>query len=329
MTRRFTFVLCGVVLFVVGVAAAADRVMVEGILVRVNDRVMTVSDFLDRLQGELSQMPSQPDGDELLGFTREVFDTAVDELVLLERAREKKLTIDDAMLDDAVKNLRKENELEDDEAFEAALASAGLTEQALRDRYQHNMILQRAVQSEIKPTEITEEEVRQRYEEDKDQYGTPEKVELEQVFFSVATNGSDRFQVQRLAVGLVERVRTGNDLRAEATLAGAEIQELGEIPVADLRPVVQEALEPLGETGLSDPVDTAGGFLVIQLIRRIPAGFQPFDEVKESIRRQLSQQAYKDQTQGMVQRLKGEYLVEVHEDRYEALLAELIVPAGP
>jgi parvulin-like peptidyl-prolyl isomerase len=302
--------------------------MIEGILVRVNDRVMTVSDFLDRLQSELSQLPSQPTGDELMKYTREVFDTSVDELVLLERAREKKLTIDDEMIDSAMDDLREQNELQDDAAFEAALAGSGLTEEMLRDRYRHNMLLQRAVQSEIKPTEITEEEIRQRYEQEKENFRVPAKVQLEQVFFPVDSTGSSRDQVLRVAEGLVERVRAGNDLRAEATLAGAEIQDLGEIPESDLRPVVQEQLAGLEEGGLSDPVDTSGGFLVIRLIQRIPAGYQPFDEVKEPIRRRLSQEAYRDQTEGMVERLKEEYLVEVYEDRYDALLAELSSPTG-
>jgi parvulin-like peptidyl-prolyl isomerase len=225
-------------------------------------------------------------------------------------------------------DLREQNELQDDAAFEAALAGSGLTEDMLRERYRHNMLLQRTVQSEIKPTEITEEEIRQRYEADKEQYSVPAKVELEQVFFPVASNGSDRDRVLRVANGLVERVRAGNDLRAEATLAGAEIQELGEIPEADLRQVVQDALSGLEEGGLSDPVDTTGGYLVIRLIRRIPAGYQPFEEIKEPIRRQLSAEAYKDQTQGMVERLKEDYLVKVHEDRYEVLLTELLAYAG-
>ena len=127
---------------------------------------------------------------------------------------------------------------------------------------------------------------------------------------------------------MVERVRAGNDLRAEATLAGAEIQELGEIPEADLRQVVQDALSNLEDGGLSEPVDTTGGYLVIRLIRRIPAGYQPFDEVKEPIRRQLSAEAYRDQTQGMVERLKEDYLVKVYEDRYEVLLTELMAYTG-
>lgn len=311
------------VLAVSSVAWGGDRQVVEAILVRVNDRIVTTSDFRERLEVELSQLPSRPEGEELDRFAHQYFQTQVDELILLERAREKKLTVDDDMVDKAIAELREQNQLQDDAAFKAALAGAGLTEQALRDRYRHNMLLQRAVQSEIKPTEITEEELRQRYEANKEQYRVPAKVELEQVFLPVADDGSNRGQVLRTAQGLVERVRGGADLRAEATLAGAEIQELGSIPETDLRMELQQILAPLADNGLSDPLETAGGIQVVRLVRRIPAGYQPFEEVEESIRRQLSQGAYQDQTKGMVERLKGEYLVEVHEDRLDRIIVEL------
>jgi len=300
-----------------------DRQVVEAILVRVNDRIVTISDFRERLEVELSQLPSRPEGEELDRFAHQFFQTQVDELILLERAREKKLTVDDEMVDKAIAELREQNQLQDDAAFKAALAGAGLTEQALRDRYRHNMLLQRAVQSEVKQTEITEEELRQRYEANKEQYRVPAKVELEQVFLPVADDGSDRRQVMQTAQGLVERVRGGADLRAEATLAGAEIQELGAIPETDLRVELQQILAPLPDNGLSDPLETAGGVQVVRLVRRIPAGYQPFEEVEESIRRQLSQGAYQDQTRGMVERLKGDYLVEIHEDRLDRIIAEL------
>ena len=323
MLRRKWVGAIAITLAVSSIAWGGERQVVEAILVRVNDRIVTISDFRERLEVELSQLPSRPEGEELDRFAHQFFQTQVDELILLERAREKKLTVDDEMVDKAIAELREQNQLQDDAAFKAALAGAGLTEQALRDRYRHNMLLQRAVQSEIKQTEITEEELRQRYEANKEQYRVPAKVELEQVFLPVADDGSDRRQVMQTAQGLVERVRGGADLRAEATLAGAEIQELGAIPETDLRVELQQILAPLPDNGLSDPLETAGGVQVVRLVRRIPAGYQPFEEVEESIRRQLSQGAYQDQTRGMVERLKGEYLVEIHEDRLDRVIAEL------
>ena len=321
--RRLWAAAFATALGVASVGWCGERELLEAILVRVNDRIVTVSDFGERLDAELSQIASPPEGAARERFARELFSTVVDELILLERAREKKLTIDDETVDKAIGELREQNQLQDDAAFKAALASAGLTEQALRERYRHNMLLQRAVQSEVKPTEITEEEIRQRYEADKERFRVPDKVELEQVFLPVAANGSDRSMVMRTAQALVERVRGGADLQAEATLAGGEVQELGAIPVADMREDLQRVLEPLSDNGLTDPLETAGGVQIVRLVRRIPAGYQPFEEVEESIRRQLSQGAYQDQTRGMVDRLKGEYLVEIHEDRLEMIIAQL------
>jgi peptidyl-prolyl cis-trans isomerase SurA len=302
---------------------AGERVVIEAVLVRVNDRIMTVSDFQQRLQIELSQAPAPPSGEALRDFALRLFNSTVDEMVLLERAHEKRLSVDDEMVDRQIDGLRKDNDLLDDEQFEQALRGAGMTVEQLRARYRHQMLITRAAQSEITPTEITEEELRQSYEANKDRFRIPAKVELEQLFFATAGDGSDRDQVLRLATGLVDRVRQGSDMRAEATLAGIEMQELGAIPEGDLRQDLRAVLEGLNEGELTNPLDTGGGVQVIRLVRRIPAGYQPFEEVRESIRRQKSLAAYDEQTRGVVERLKSEYLVEIHEERLAQLISSI------
>lgn len=316
-TRRW---LTLVVVLAAAVAPAAEREVLEAALIRVNERVVTISDFARRLHQELAQLPERPPAEQVEEFARQLLSSMVDELVIMERADEKRVTIDDEMLDQAIANLRQENDLLDDKAFAEALASAGMTEEALRERYRQNLLLQRAVQGEIKPTEITAEEVRRVYEEERERFRVPEKVELEQLFFPVADDGSDRNEVLRRVEGLVERVRGGADLDAEATLAGVQVQSLGEIPVGDLRSDLRELLEPLEEGQLTDPVATAGGYQVIRLVRRIPAGYQPFEEVREQLRRRLSQESYQEQTKGLVDKLKSDYLVEVHEEYLPAAI---------
>jgi parvulin-like peptidyl-prolyl isomerase len=151
----------------------------------------------------------------------------------------------------------------------------------------------------------------------------PPKVDLEQMFFAVADDESDRENVLRRARGMTARVRKGADLAAEATLAGVELQDLGAIPEADLRPDLKTALDGLGDSGLTEPIQVNGGFQVVNLLRRIPAGYQPFDEVKEQLRRRLSQASYQDQTQGLVAKLTKEYLVEIHREYLDMVLERL------
>jgi len=301
---------------------AAERVMLEGILVRVNDRIVTVSEFMTRVGQEVAQLPSPPATDEeMQEFVEMMLRETVNELVLLERAAEKRVTVQDEMLDRAIENLREENNLQDDEAFQQALESGGLTEQDLRDRYRRTMLLQSAVQGEVRPVEITEEELRLEYEQNKEQYRVPAKVKLEQVFLPDEGGASGSSEVLGRARGMVERVRAGADLKAEATLAGGEFQELGEIPVDDCRPDLKNALDQLSDGEVTNPLTVPGGFQIIRLVARIPEGYQPFDEVVESIRRQQSAETYQEQTRGMVEKLKQEYLVEVHEEYLEAIFS--------
>lgn len=320
MRERMIGILVGVLLMVPAVRAA-ERVTVEGILVRVNERIVTISDFTDRIRQELAQMPTQPNNQELQEFTDMLLDEMVSELVMLERATEKRLTIEDAAVDQALEGLREENNLQDDEAWEQALASAGLTLDTLRARYRHQMLMQRTVQGEVRPVEITQEELRQYYELEKEKYRVPAKVELQQVF--LPEDGSSSEGLRRRAQGIVDRVRAGADLKAEATLAGSELQDLGAIPADDCRPELKLALEPLADGELADPLTVAGGVQIVRLVQRIPAGYLPFEEVVDSIRRERSAESYEAQTRGLVEKLKQQYLVEVHREYLDIVFANL------
>jgi len=300
--------------------ATAERQVLETILVRVNDRIVTVNDFKLRLRQELAQVNPVPQGKDLRDYTEGLFETMVDEMLLLERAEDRRIVVDDQSVDSAIDGLREQNDLTDDAAWTAALESSGMSIDDLRERYRQTILLSRTVQSEIRPTEITEEEVRVRYEEEKDLYKVPTKVTLEQLFFPIAENGSDEAQVIRVARGLVERVSAGSDLRAEATLAGVEVQELGSIPLADLRGDLRTALEGVTNGGFTEPLITAGGVQIIQLVERIPEGYQPFDEVEEDIKRRMSSDSYQSQSRGFVERLREEYLVEIDQTQLDFIL---------
>lgn len=324
MNRRMMAATCVGIALLAAATVAAERFVIEAVLVRVNDRIMTITDFQRRLEVELSQIPEPPTGSDLESFARGLFDSIVNEMVLLERAAEKRLKIEEGQVDSAIDNLREQNNLQDDAAFEEALRSAGLTVDDLRARFRQSMLLQRTAQSEVTPTEITEQELFQRYEEDKEErYRVPPMVELEQLFFPIAADSSDRAEVLQRARGLVERVRSGNDLRAEATLAGIEVQQLGAIPEQDLRPDLKQTIDGMEENGITDPLETGGGLQVIRLIERRPASFQSFEEVKDAIRREVSNAAYEQQTRGVVERLKGEYLVEINEQQLQEILRDL------
>jgi foldase protein PrsA len=300
--------------------SGAERQVLETILVRVNDRILTVNDFKIRLRQELSQISPVPQGKELRDYTEGLFQSIVDEMLMLERAEDKRITVDDAAVDSAIEGLREQNDLLDDAAWEAALESSGMSLDSLRERYRQTILLSRAVQSEMRPTEITEEEVRAAYQAELDLYKIPAKVEIEQLFFPVASNGSNEAEVERVARGLVKRVSEGSDLQAEATLAGVEVQELGAIPIADLRSDLRQALDGVPAGGFTEPLVTAGGIQVIHVVEWIPENHQPFEDVEVEIKRRMSAKSYQQQTKSFVEGLREEYLVVIDQKQLDHIL---------
>jgi len=290
-------------------------------MARVNDRIITVSDYKKRLKQDLGQLGRQLNEEQLKRFAHQTFETMVTEAILMERAKQRKMTIDDKAVDDAIENLRKENHLTDDDAFKQALAQAGLTEAGLRARYRKQMLLQRVTQGEIQPEEITEQELHDEYEKNKDtHFKTPAKVHLEQVFLPVADDGKDRDAVQARALGMISRLENGADIEAEATLAGVKVQDLGEIPVADLREDIASAVAGMKAGEVAGPFSTAGGYQIIRLVSRSEEGHVPFEQVREQIRRNISAERFREQSEGLVNRLKAEYLVETHPEMVDQLL---------
>lgn len=321
--KNRTLVLVGLILTLSSMGFAGQRQMLEGIAVRVNDEILTVSEFQTRLQQELAQVSPRPEGKDLLQFAQALLDNLANEMILMERAKEKGITADDASINKAVENLRKENKLEDDAAFQAALKESGLTEETLKARYRRSFLMSRAAQSEIKATEITSEELRQIYEKNKEQYATPAKVHLEQIIFPVAEDSSNLEAVQKRAEGMLERIKAGADLKAETTLAGVKLQDLGEIPLEDLRPELIQMLDQLTPGRFSQPLASPGGIQLLRIVKRTPAGYQSFDEVENDIRRQESERLFREQQKGFIDKLKKDYLVEIHMEYLPEIIARI------
>jgi hypothetical protein len=90
--------------------------------------------------------------------------------------------------------------------------------------------------------------------------------------------------------------------------------------MADLRGDLRQALEGVSDGGFTQPLVMAGGIQLIHLIERVPEGYLPFEEVETSIKRRMSSDSYREQTQGFIERLKDEYLVEIDQKQLDHIL---------
>lgn len=147
---------------------------------------------------------------------------------------------------------------------------------------------------------VSDAEVRQAYEAQKQQFSTPAKANVSQASFrdrKAALAFRDSF------------VKSGGDFTAAASKAGGAVSELGEVTAGDgkLGAVTEKAvfgadrLAPAGEGSLSDVAEVNGRYSVAYVTDLVKATAQPLSAVEGQLREQLLQQKRASLGQAFVQ----------------------------
>src|SRR5207248_3287839 len=128
--------------FVLASAAAARADIIEQILVKVNGEIFTKSDLEQRQvaalrqKGQAIDLKSDPNNVQLRkaldDVTPQIMVDAVDEMLIVQRGKELGYKLSDEQFKSVVDNIRKENKIESEEQFQAALKSENMTMADLR-----------------------------------------------------------------------------------------------------------------------------------------------------------------------------------------------------
>ena len=298
-------------------ATAGDRQLIEGIVVRVNDHILTVADMRKRVAERAAEMGAPVPPESYATLVEE----AADDLCILERAVELKVEVPEEEVNEQLQGLREQNKMETDEQFEQTLRGMGLTVDQLRGRMREQMLINRVMSREVGNVPITEEELRQRFAREQDSYRVPEHVHLDHLVFPIGLERGDAERTLARAQQLVAAVRSGRDFGAilkEETESGAATGgDLGSVAVPDLRPEVRDAVASLQAGEVADPFRTPAGIHVVRLIERTPAGVKPFSEVTTELRQREMAERYRSKMRSVVDDLKKRYIVEVHPEIFK------------
>ena len=302
-----------VVTLLVGVAAsAAQPKLVEGIVVRVNEHILTTADIRQRAAESAAEngRPVLPEA------YPDLVQQAADELCILERAAELKLEVAKEEVNAAVQQLREQNNVPDDATFEKTLRGMGLTLEDVKSRLRDTMLIQRLIKREVGDLPLTEEELRERYTRDKDKFMIGERVHLEHIVMPLEADRSNLDAALAAARRLVSAARASADFK---TLVDHEVAaghgsggDLGVLVVEDLRPEVREAVVKLKVGEISDPFISSAGVHAVHLLERIPPAARPFEQVADDLRQQELAERYRNHLTGVVTELKKRYIVETH-----------------
>lgn len=339
LRRCWTGVLLAVVL-----AVPAGAEIIEQVLVKVNGEIVTLSDFEERVQGALLSQPelaALPDNSP--AFAKAVADAAprtilaaVDELLLLQRARDQGWALTDEAYTKIIEGIRADQGLEDEGAFKTALAAEGLTEAELRTDIERRMLIERVQTQEVlEKIDVTDGEILAYYQTHTSEFTTPAQVTLREILIPLPVsdrgiNVAESDAARERAEAVRKRLLAGESfaqLAAEVSSAPSKSTGglLGPIPLDQMAQIYQDMLAKMQVGDITDVVSTTAGFQILKLEERTETEIMPLAQARDAVSRRVAQQKSEGEMLRYLERLRAQATIKWrHEElrkAYEQALA--------
>ena len=324
----------------------AGRVeIIEQILVKVNGEIITKTELENRQVAALRQRAQQMSDEELkkaiASITPDILVDAVDELLLLQRGKELGYKVTDEQFKRVLDNIRKENKLETDDQFNAALKQEGITIEQLRKNLEKQMVINQVQQVEVAgKVGISESEAQAYYDEHKDQFTTPASLTLRELLVAVKSDGKTvdvaaDDAAKAKAEGLVLRARAGEPfaaLVAEASDAPSKANGglVGPLTATELDPGVRKLIEGLKPGQVTDVFRTGGGYALLQLDTSTPPVVKPFETARDDIAQKVYESKRTAEFGRYLARLRSQAIIEwKNEEMHKIWMARTSASAPP
>ncbi|MGH9441426.1 MAG: SurA N-terminal domain-containing protein [Thermoanaerobaculia bacterium] len=270
--------------------AAAE--LVDRVVARVGDSMISQSELDQRVERARKDPGAPPDVNRLRLI---VLEQMIRQKIVDDKAAALGLTMSEDEVAEAVERVKSQYGMKSDEEFDRALAANGLTKDILRTQLRETLLTNKLLAREV-PINLNDDAVRTEYERTKDKlYVVPEKANVSEILVRFAPDDPASQEAARIKIeDAQKRIRAGApfaDVAREITEGPARARggELGLVAKGDL---TRELDSAIFGGDLSSPIAVRDGYALLSVTGRQPAGFRPFDEVKDNIRKKMSEEIY-------------------------------------
>jgi len=310
-------------------AKAQEAELVNEIVARVNNDIVTRVDYLNALRDfkdELTrqlQQAGKSDAEINAEFERQkptVLNYIIEDLLLEQKAKELNIDVE-AEVNQQMAEIAKENGQPSVLAFENELKKQGLDPETargtLRRRLQQQYVIQREVLQPIYQR-LSEKEKRDFYDKHKDGFTTPGEVTISEVFLPLEGHTAD--EVEQRARRLVAELSTGKNFEQAVQenspanrATRAQKGKVGTFKQGELNKDITAAISTLKPGDVTEPIRLQDGFQIIRLDDRKPETLVPFEDprVQSSIGRMTTMALADDARKQYLKKLREESYIEI------------------
>jgi peptidyl-prolyl cis-trans isomerase SurA len=302
--------------------------IIEQILVKVNGEIFTKTDLETRQVQAMRQRGIQldPKSDPTDAQLRQALNTvtpqvmveAVTEMLLVQRGKELGYKLGDDQFKQIVDNIRKENKLDTDEKFEAALKQENMSMADLRRQVERSIVVQRVESVEVfGKVAISEDESRRYYDAHRAEFTTSAAVTLRELLVAVPADADAAVDTaaRAKAAALQARAAAGENymkLAEDSSDAPSKANAglIGPISLSDLSPELRKVIEPMKDGEISSVIRTPRGYQIFKVEMLTASQTTPFEQARESIGDRIATGKRKEEFDKYLVKLRAQAIIE-------------------
>jgi peptidyl-prolyl cis-trans isomerase SurA len=278
-------------------------VTVEDIIARVNDQIITRSDY-ERAMKELDDEGRQHGAtmQQLSEAHKDLLRNLIDQQLWISKGKELGITGETELVN-RLNDLRKQYKLASMEDLEKAAQEQGISYEDFKANIRNQIVTQEVMRQVVgRHVSITPGEVQRFFEAHKQEYAQPESVRLNEILISTGTpapSPSDPGGVQPDDPAKIAAAKAkADDLEAKLKAGGDFVQlarnssdgstaaeggDLGQFRRGALAKVLEDATFSLKTGEYTEPIRTKQGYVILKVAQHVPGGVPQFKDVEQEV----------------------------------------------
>ena len=263
----------------------------EDIIARVNDQIITKSDY-DRALADLDQEGRQHNEtmQEISAQHKDLLRNLVDQQLWLSKGKELGVTGETELVK-KLDEIRKQYNLESIDDLEKAAREQGVSFEDFKANIRNQIITQEVMRQEVgEHIQMTPGEVERYYEAHKQDYAQQESERLSEILVSTG-GGDDPAKVtaaKAKADDIEARLHAGGDFAQLARSfsdgpTASEGGDLGQYKRGQLGKLLEDQTFGLNSGQYTDPILTRQGYIILKVVQHTAGGPQPFKDVTQDV----------------------------------------------
>ena len=291
--------------------SCGSKELPEGAVAVVNKTTISEEEFnteLNRFKEQYEAQGMAVSDEDLEMIKPQLLDSLIVKNLLLSEAENQDIAPDEDGINSQIDGFKQQ--MGSEEAFAQALEASGYTEDRLRSELGEQSLVQQLFEQEVYAgVEVSEEEVRAFYDENRDTaFVIPESIEASHILVRVDENQSEEVALDKILdiKAMIDEGMDFGDAAVEYSEGPSNTQRgaLGQFGRGQMVPEFEEAAFGQEIGVVSEPVLTQFGYHLILTTAKNPEEVMGFDESKQFIEQQLKQDAQNTKTMEYIENLK-------------------------